>query len=174
MSLNPKIKIVPLSKQDSVLSKTEVEKIVGIHIPESLVKLLPSDGQAAGFNMTVEIEPQEKNPLVGSNNKQAVSTLFGLGRGDHGIVSEFERLKDRIHGNCIPIADDSLGNAFVIDTLTRNVLFWHHECQDGEGSPAALSLVSRSMEDFIDGLLPGTEPNSEDLNRGVKRVRFDF
>ena len=73
----------------------------------------------------------------------------------------------------MPVAEDGLGNLFVFDPESGAVLFWHHECQEGESSPTALTQVSNSFDEFVSGLEPFDDP-APVARTGVKRISLDF
>lgn len=175
MIINPEIHIVPrdLDEGAAVLTASEIEaRINGIELPPLLLSVLPGDGRPVGFEKGVE--PVEENPLAGVKKRQLVFSLFGLNDGQDGILKNYQRLKGRIFGDMLPIGDDGLDNAFLLDPRTGKVLFWHHECEEGEGSPKALTEVAPSLEEFLSALRPEREVDSAELKRGVKAVRLDI
>ena len=177
MITNPEVRVVPrdLDEGAAVLTASEIEaRINGIELPPLLLSVLPDDGRSVGFDKGVEIEPVEASPIAGDKKRQLVFSLFGLSDGQDGILKNYLRLKGRIDGDMLPIGDDGLDNAFLLDPRTGKVLFWHHEFEDGEGSPKALTEVAPSLEAFLSALRPEQEFDSAELKRGVKAVRLDI
>ncbi|RPE67468.1 SMI1/KNR4 family protein SUKH-1 [Pacificibacter maritimus] len=116
----------------------------------------------------------ERTPLTDKEGRQKVLTLFGLTSGKDGIVAQDTNYRRRFAGRCIPFADDGLGNLFVIDTVTGQIKFWHHKCQDGETNPKALALVAKDFDAFLSNLDLFKEEHSPALLQGIKNVRLDF
>ncbi|MBW3243514.1 SMI1/KNR4 family protein [Epibacterium sp. DP7N7-1] len=177
MMIDSEIRVVPrdLREGASALTISQVEACIdGIKLPALLLNIIPEDGRSVWFDKGVEVEPVEENPIAGEKQRQTVFCLFGLNNGQDGILKNYLRLKGRIDRDLLPIGDDGLDNAFVLDPRTGQVLFWHHECEDGEGSPKALTEVAPSLAAFLSALRPEQEFESVELKRGVKAVRLDM
>ncbi len=176
MSLKSGVSLIPslLDRDQPVLSRDVVEQRIGSKLPDIYVDLLAPDYHAVMFKEGVRIRPIASNPLSAQSGFQSVLTLFGLSEGDHGIVANYQRLQGRLESQFIPIAEDGLGNLFMFDCTTLNVVFWHHECIEGENSEQAYSLVSEDVASFIAGLEVSPEDKVTDTSSVVKRATFNF
>ncbi|WP_227272596.1 SMI1/KNR4 family protein [Roseobacter weihaiensis] len=176
MALQPDTRLMtrPLKNDEAPLTLDFVEGQIGTKLPRALLDVLPENGSAIGFAERVDIKPVVPNPIVSASGRQTVFTIFGLNTGPDGIIDNFNRLNGRIFGRAVPIADDGLDNAFVWVPDSGEVLFWHHECAEGEGSPTALTGVSASVSEFFSALSPAIEPSPSELSKGVKSVRLDI
>jgi len=176
MALNMDIRLKPydLKTGERVLSKQEVERLIGHTIPDALVQFISQSGTPFTFEQEIRVQVIEPNPLTDKNGRQIVLVVFGLTNGKDGIPQKYTSYKDRIGRKCIPFASDGLDNLFVLDTDDTSVYFWHHEHMNGETSLDALTKVANSVEDFIAGLEVFEEDNQAALGGGVKRVSFDF
>ena len=176
MTLNANIHLKPKDLQpgEHVLSRAEIEQQLGHTLPSALKDLLPSDGAPASFEEDVRIKVIERNPITDKDERQRVSLVFGMTSGKNGIVTNYNAYQGRFARRSTPFAEDGMGNLFVIDAVSGQVKFWHHECSEGEASPTALTLVAKDFEAFVSGLEAVQEEHDPELLRGVKKATFDF
>ncbi|WP_394197477.1 SMI1/KNR4 family protein [Litoreibacter albidus] len=176
MALSSNVALIPslLDHDALLLPLDQVVTRLGVRIPSEYLRLIAPENRAVMFDKSTEIRPLIPNPLTSKTGFQSVLTLFGLSDGDHGILKNFERLNGRIESNYVPIGEDGLGNLYMLDSKTKQIVFWHHECPDGENSPTAFTLVSDDVVGFISGLQPASVERDVNLSAGVKRVQFDF
>lgn len=174
LNKNIQLELKPLEQGEQRLTGAETEQALGHTLPQALIDLLDPIKSPAFFNGSVRIKVEERNPLTDREGRQEVLMLFGLTSGKDGIVAKYQNYNGRFARRCIPFAEDGLGNLFVIDAVSDQVKFWHHECMDGETSPKALTLVAEDFDSFISGLELIKEEHNPELLRGVKSVRLDF
>ena len=176
MALASNVILIP-SLSDREAQLLPLDKIVArlnVRIPSEYLRLIAPENRAVMFDKATEIKPLMPSPLTSKTGFQSVLTLFGLSDGDHGIMKNFQRLNGRLESKYVPIAEDGLGNLYMLDAKTKQIVFWHHECPDGENSPTAYTVVAENISSFIAGLQPAKNPKDVDLSAGVKRVQFDF
>lgn len=179
MALDSRIHPIALKSdvEAPLLPREKVEAHIGGVLPDSLIAILRDGGHAATFKEGVEIKPQQPNPLAGQDGSQDVLTVFGLSSGKAGIVKTYDQYKDRVGRNYIPVASDGLGNLFVLHAKNHKILFWSHECPDGEDSREAFTDVADNFSQFVSGLRLKPEPEYKMEGAkvsGVKRFSFDF
>lgn len=176
MTLSANIHLKPRDLQpgEYVMSRAQIEPLLGHSLPPEMEKLLPPTGASASFEQDVRIKVIEPNQMTDKDGRQSVSFLFGRNSGKNGIAAKYNTYNGRIARRCTPFAEDGMGNLFVIDAVSGQVMFWHHECPKGEDSPTALTQVSDSFETFMSALeVVKEEPNPE-LLHGVKKATFRF
>jgi hypothetical protein len=179
MALDGRIHPIPLKSdiESPLLPRKRVEAHIGYLLPDSLIDILRDGGHATTFEEGVEIKPQQPNPLAGQDGSQDVLTVLGLSSGKAGIAKTYDQYKDRLGKNYIPVASDGLGNLFVLNAKNQKILFWHHECPDGEDSLEAFTDVADNFTQFVSGLRPKPEAEYKmegSKVSGVKRFSFDF
>ena len=54
-----------------------------------------------------------------------------------------------------------------MNVQSGEVFFWHHECSEGERSPKAVTLISKTIEAFLSGLVEIPETDEESKSSGV-------
>lgn len=179
MALDSHIHPIPLKSDVDVpvVARNEVEASIGVPLPDSLTTLLRNNGHATTFEEEIEIKPQQPNPLVGQDGQQDVLTIFGLSSGKAGIPAVYRQYRSRLGNEYIPIANDGLGNLFVLHAKSQNILFWHHECPQGEASSDAFTLVANNFDQFVSNMRPKQEQEAKATGSkvsGVKGFSFDF
>ncbi|RMC30118.1 SMI1/KNR4 family protein [Paracoccus alkanivorans] len=177
MGLDSRIRTMPL-KSDTAFAaqdRSTVEAHIGAHLPDSLIALLGTSAQAITFEDGVEIKPLQPNSLAGQDGRQSVLVVLGLSSGRDGISETYDQYKTRLGDQYIPVASDGLGNLFVLHATSQEVLFWYHECPQGEASPEAFTLVANDFDQFLSELQPEEETKEKASNiSGVKKYSFDF
>lgn len=176
MSLRENIHLKPidLGLDERILSLDDIEAGTGFSLPVELAALLEPTGAPCFFMEEVRISVSEPSPVTDRNGRQLVLLLFGMTSGKDGIVNKYSSYRDRIGLDCLPVAEDGLGNLFVITPEKGEVMFWHHECPDGESSLNALTVVAGDVSAFISSLEAVEEDVPPTRGNGVKRVFLDF
>ena len=158
----------------NLLTRTGLEALVGAGYLDTQFDVLSPSYRAMMFVEPVKITPLEPLPQDQDLSAHTVLSLFGLSAGEDGIAAKYAQYKDRIGQQFIPIADDGLGNLFVVNKVDQKVLFWYHESPNGEDSPNAFAVVSADLDEFLSGIDVFIAPNGVDLKSGVKRVTLNF
>lgn len=176
MALNDEITLVPLPSDQAtdLLMPAELETLVGARHLDTLLEVLSPSNRAMMFAEAVGITPLE--PLFPSQDlsPHAILVLFGLSAGEDGVAAKSLQYRDRIGEQFIPIADDGLGNLFVLDKSDGKVLFWFHESENGEDSPTAFAVVASDLDAFFTNIETLTPTTDLGLESGVKRVTLNF
>ncbi|WP_406721384.1 SMI1/KNR4 family protein [Thioclava litoralis] len=141
---------------------------------DALRAVVPLAAQSLGFTKEVCVKAISLPPRVAGPNGPQIASIFGLGNRESSVFSEYNRMLGRLPKQVVPIADDGLGNLFVVSKQNGQVYFWDHECPDEEASEAAFTLIASSADDFLSRFVPAPSINSEELKRGVRSVRLDF
>ena len=163
-----------LKPDEHVMKRNEIEQVLGHGLPPALADLLRPTGAPTTFEGDVRIKVIEPNQMTDKEGRQRLLVIFGMTTGQDGIVAKHGDYRGRFARRCTPIAEDGMGNLFVIDAISGQIKFWHHECPEGEASPTAMTLVAENFEDFVSGLEVVQEVHDPELLRGVKSARFDF
>ena len=80
-----------------------------------------------------------------------VHWIYGLGKPDWADLSDaFITFKARIPKGLIPVARDSGGNQYLIESPSGRILFWNHEVEDLEVSK--MPVCANSFEEFLANL----------------------
>ena len=82
-----------------------------------------------------------------------VDLIYGLNDGDLGLVKMNEMYYGRVDESLFAIADAGAGDQFFWSSDSNAVFFWHHESAHGEASKKAMTKVSESIEDFLNGMV---------------------
>ena len=143
-----------------VLTRTAVELELGVPVPDVLFDVLVEYQGPVAFKVLVGIGPVCIPGLV-KNQMLGVELLYGLNSGDHGLIKMRETYFGRVAAEFLPIADAGAGDQIFFSSVTGKVYFWHHECAHGEASNEAMTLISNSVQDFLENLERAQEPEYE-------------
>jgi len=99
-----------------------------------------------------------------------ISSFFGVNRDDNNhILYQFNILKKRIPGECIPIADVEGGNVICLNlSADRNgyIYLWDHEVELVYGEKITIDnmcFVAKSFTEFLK-MIERYNPQNEDLS----------
>ena len=108
------------AKDSSALSK--IEKMFDVELPQAYKDALVDIGGGIFFDKGARFTSDKKSPLQRPDGTLSLSMLYGLGRGKHSLLKQFETYRERLTEGCAPIGDSPGGNLVISDEM-GNILF---------------------------------------------------
>ena len=107
--------------------------------------------------------------ITGSGDGDRLHGVYGIHDGPEylQLAHALETFRSRLPPGIIPIADDPFGNLICLGVSGRHrgkIYFWDHE-KSGEDVAdfRALTLLTESFDEFLDGLYAWTDPDATEL-----------
>lgn len=150
-----------------LLPRLLIEQKLDVQLPDILCAALePFDGPII-FDVLVGVTSLSKIPNLDDEKLLEIELLYGLNDGEYGIIGMKELFRSRVDKKYLPIADPGAGDQIFLNVQSGEVFFWHHECSEGERSPKAVTLISKTIEAFLSGLVEIPETDEESKSSGV-------
>lgn len=128
----------------------ELQNELGIDLPESYVSFLPSGGGVSCVGVSFQTSEDASTTL---------DFFYGLTGQDNDLSQAYERFKDRLSPEFLPIARDEPGNQVLLNLEDETIHFFDHE---NEGEEEAVTPLADDLDGWLESLSVEVIENEED------------
>lgn len=150
---------------------TNTTKEQEIKLSPELLELLVFFGDSIVFTRGAKFKTDAPIPVKDNEGYIDIDIIYGLHSDLNNIFLRNKTYKDQIDESLYTFGESGSGDQYCIDRKTGEVYYWHHEAKHEDKTKF---LISRSLNEFIAGLVADDEEELVDKSKKIVSAKFDF